>query len=47
MKLNLETLEVERAEFFEAVIHSKRRFNYDGDWVTFLVKGVSNFTDAR
>ena len=29
MKLNMDTLEVEKAEFFEAVIHSKRRFNYD------------------
>ncbi len=29
MKLNMESLEVEKAEFFEAVIHSKRRFNYD------------------
>jgi ribonuclease R len=28
MKLN-DKLEVEKAEFFEAVIHSKRRFNYD------------------
>jgi len=29
VKLNLETLEPVKEEFFEAVIHSKRRFNYD------------------
>lgn len=29
MKLNLETLEVTHSEVFEAIIHSKRRFNYE------------------
>jgi len=29
MKLNLETLEVEHSEVYEALIHSKRRFNYE------------------
>ena len=29
MKLNLETLEVEKSEVYESLIHSKRRFNYE------------------
>ncbi|MDQ7042492.1 MAG: RNB domain-containing ribonuclease, partial [Sulfurimonas sp.] len=29
MKLNLKTLEVEKSQVYEALIHSKRRFNYE------------------
>jgi len=29
MKLNLRTLEVEKSKVYEAIIHSKRRFNYE------------------
>ncbi len=46
IELDRETLEVKKSQFFEAVIHSKRRFNYD-EIDRFLAGDYSAKSDAE